>query len=330
MRLVTVLTCMFALTAIVAPGSSADPADIAAATRAIPLSVGKVGGDPRLTVEVTIGTRTLTVMVDTGSTGLRVMADKLDAADVTVIGAAQDYGYGSGTRLVGDVVSATVSIGQWKTAAPIEFEQVTQTVCSKKKPNCPAANGNKPIMFGGTYDGIIGLGTNTDSGIGNPLWDLPNGIGHRFAVHYDPGGKSRLLLDVADKGFSRALMPAPDNPPAAGRQPSRASTVEACFEMTDLPQGKFCGPTLFDTGAPAIAIGLPPGNDAYAGPVPTGTDLTLSAGQPKWSTDLHTDRHLRARVESGPAARSLAGLLVFADADIRFDLDCGTVGFRDH
>ncbi|BEK89604.1 hypothetical protein NSERKGN1266_55550 [Nocardia seriolae] len=330
MRLLTVLTCIFAIAGMTAGGSSAEPVDIAAATQSIRLDVGTVGGTPRLTLPVTIGSRTLTVMVDTGSTGLRVMADKLDPADVTLVDPAEDYGYGSGTRLIGDIVSATVSIGRWKTATPIEFEQVTKTVCSKQKPNCPAANGGKPTMFGGTYDGIIGLGTNTDSGIGNPLWNLPRGIGRRFAVHYDPAGTSRLLLDVPEKGFSRALMPAPESPPDAGQQPSRPSTVEGCFEMTGLPNGKFCGPTLFDTGAPGIRIQLPPGNTAYAGPVATGTDITLTAGQPTWSTDLRTGPDLHARIDSGPGARSLAGLVVFAENDIRFDLDCGTVGFRSH
>ncbi|WP_370369572.1 hypothetical protein [Catenulispora sp. GP43] len=194
------------------PAGAAVPAALAEpGAGSIPFSVADPDTAPRPVVTVAIGGVPLLLLLDTGSTGIRVAGDKIPAGAVAVTGAAAAYGYGSGIQLHGDRADADVAIGDFHTG-PLPIELVRSTDCFADKPDCPAAHGVKPAMFGGVLDGIMGVSPEEISGLMNPLWALHNAagehIGRQFAVRYDPELVSgEVQLNVPAAGYGLAQLP---------------------------------------------------------------------------------------------------------------------------
>ncbi|MGD3108947.1 DUF3443 family protein [Streptomyces sp. YGL11-2] len=327
-----------------AAASSASPASTPRAAGTVPLTATTPGPDGRLIADVSIGGKTLKVLVDTGSTGLRVVADKVPSSAVQKIGPKPAGGgsFGSGTQTTGDLAKAVVHLGSYQTSGPIPIELVTGSTCAQNHPNCPAANGKKPEMFGGQYDGILGIGVQSaGQGLVNPLWRLQGGIGRTFAIHYDPAGKSSLLLGVPAAGYTEVKLQTErsraNKPSSTGTPPSKGSDVPppwnpripACFTLATLPGGKTCEPTMFDTGTPTLKIET---SDTPAGQVPANTTVGLSTARGRWSHTYTTgpslQAHLAGSAASAGAGSAFAGLPAYASVDVRYDLATGTIGFH--
>ena len=329
----------------------------------IPFSVADPETAPRPVVTVAIGGVPLLMLLDTGSTGIRVAADKIPARAVSVTGPAALYGYGSGIQLHGDQAEADVAVGDYHTG-PLPIELVRSTDCFADKPDCPAAHGVKPAVFGGVLDGIMGVSPEEISGLVNPLWTLQDAAGHhvgrQFAVKYDPADVSgEIQLGVPAAGYRLAQLPR--TPVAAdghlgghsgydsrayvssymASYDARATAVpkaqltmppswnpravQTCVEGSGLRQT--CGQAMFDTGTPEFALNVP---GAPAGTWPAGRALTVGVPAAGWSSAYTTGPGTIVTVADAPSTTTtgtLIGLPAFAQGPIRFDLEAGTVGF---
>jgi hypothetical protein len=346
----------------VAATSTSTPAP----ARPIPFSVADPDTAPRPVVTVAIGGVPLLLLLDTGSTGIRVAAGKIPTGSVAVTGAAAAYGYGSGIQLHGDQADADVAIGDYHTG-PLPIELVRSTDCFADKPACPAAHGVKPAMFGGVFDGIMGVSPEEISGLVNPLWTLHDAAGHhigrQFAVRYDPADVSgEVLLNVPATGYGLAQLPR--TPGTGNRHSGAASTYDArayvssyvdsyasrAGRVSGMPNaafatppswnpravqtcvegaglGKTCGPAMFDTGTPEFALNVPGGP---AGTWPAGRSLVVGVPAAGWSAAYSTGPGTGVTVAneaSTTAYGTLIGLPAFARGPIRFDLEAGTIGF---
>jgi Protein of unknown function (DUF3443) len=300
------------------PAASAQP------TVSIPLTATTSEDGPVTVVDVAIGGKTLTVLLDTGSYGLRLVASQVPPDAVHRTGPSPQFTFATGVQVSGDLAQASVRIGGVDTAGEIPIQLVTNTSCAPGRPDCPAAGGKKPVMFGREFDGIMGVSMFPAEGLVNPLWRLRDGVGHVFTVHYDRGGGSSILLGEPEAGFSLVHVgkasPAsvPDAPPAW--DPAMAG----CFTVAGLPGGKHCGPAVFDSGTTTIEIRAP---DAHGSDVPPGTAIDLSVGDGAFSHTYTTGPGTRAAIIAA-GGNSIPGLPAFAATDIRYDLVAGTIGFR--
>ena len=307
----------------------------------VPYSVADPDTAPRPVVTVVIGGVQLLMLLDTGSTGIRVAADKIPSGAVTVTGPAAAYGYGSGIQLHGDQADADVVMNGYHTG-PLPIELVRSTDCFADKPDCPAAHGAKPAMFGGVLDGIMGVSPEEISGLVNPLWALHDAagdhIGRQFAVSYDPSQVSgEIQLNVPAAGYGLAQLPRtsagshrhvrsallPAAPPSWNPR-----AVQTCVEGAAL--AKTCGPAMFDTGTPEFALNVPGGP---AGTWPAGRSLLVGVPEAGWSAAFGTGSGTGVTVADAPSTTTsgtLIGFPAFAQGPIRFDLEAGTVGFPIH
>jgi len=317
------------------------PLGPAAGSGSIPYSVADPDTAPRPVVTVAIGGVQLLMLLDTGSTGIRVAADKIPSGAVTVTGPAAAYGYGSGIQLHGDQADADVVMNGYHTG-PLPIELVRWTDCFADKPDCPAAHGAKPAMFGGVLDGIMGVSPEEISGLVNPLWALHdaagNHIGRQFAVSYDPSQVSgEIQLNVPAAGYGLARLP---RTPAGSHRHVRSAllpaappswnprAVQTCVEGAAL--AKTCGPAMFDTGTPEFALNVPGGP---AGTWPAGRSLLVGVPEAGWTAAYGTGAGTGVTVADAPSTTTsgtLIGFPAFAQGPIRFDLEAGTVGFPTH
>ncbi|NUP47618.1 MAG: hypothetical protein HOW97_09955, partial [Catenulispora sp.] len=194
-----------------ARAARADAGVPAASGGSVPFSVADPATAPRPVVTVEIGGVPLLLLLDTGSTGIRISADKVPAKAVTITGAAAPYGYGSGVRLHGDKADTDVTIGGYHTGS-LPIELVRSTDCFPDKPDCPAAHGAKPAMFGGVLDGVMGVSLETAAGLVNPMWTLRDQagayVGRQFAVQFAPDQFSgNILLGVPPTGYGLVQLP---------------------------------------------------------------------------------------------------------------------------
>ncbi|WP_194910439.1 hypothetical protein [Catenulispora rubra] len=317
------------------------PLSPAAGSGSIPYSVADPDTAPRPVVTIVIGGVQLLMLLDTGSTGIRVAADKIPSGAVTVTGPAAAYGYGSGIQLHGDQADADVVMNGYHTG-PLPIELVRSTDCFADKPNCPAAHGARPAMFGGVLDGIMGVSPEEISGLVNPLWALHDAagdhIGRQFAVSYDPSQVSgEIRLNVPAAGYGLAQLP---RTPAGSHRHVRSArlpaappswnprAVQTCVEGAGLV--KNCGPAMFDTGTPEFALNVPGGP---AGTWPAGRSLLVGVPAAGWSAAYSTGSGTGVTVADAPSTTTsgtLIGFPAFAQGPIRFDLEAGTVGFPVH
>lgn len=291
---------------------------------AVPLNVER----GRLVAEVAVdGSRPLRVVVDTGSSGLRVLADRVPAGGVARGVPARPYGYVSGIRLAGTTVRAPVRLGGVPSAAPVPVELVTGTTCAPDQPRCAAANGRRPDFMGGGYDGVLGIAPLSTGDVPNPLWYF-GPVGRAYTVHVDLARTSTLVLSDPPTGFTLDQL-ARTAPATGDGPPAWQSRVPACFTVGPqpaLPGGRVCGPTLFDTGNPALAVVPFPG--APAG-LHVGAPLALATPDGRWSGSYTVGPARRVAIGTPPHPMGLAaGLPAFITTDVRIDLAAGTLGLR--
>jgi hypothetical protein len=294
------------------PAGAAVPAALAGpGAGAVPFSVADPDTAPRPVVTVAIGGVPLLLLLDTGSTGIRVAADKIPARAVAVTGAAAAYGYGSGIELHGDQADADVAIGDYHTG-PLPIELVRSTDCFADKPDCPAAHGVKPAMFGGVLDGIMGVSPEEISGLVNPLWALHDAagahIGRQFAVRYDPELVSgEVLLNVPAAGYGLAQLP---RTPGSGTRHSGANSGYDARAYVSSYMGSYAarasiGVPATATTAATAALATPPSwNPREVHTCVEGAGLHKSCGPAMFDTGTP---EFALNVPGGPAGTWPAG-----------------------
>ncbi|WP_190276795.1 hypothetical protein [Catenulispora acidiphila] len=298
---------VLATSSAVAAVPSAPAAPAVPASGSIPFSVADPDTAPRPVVTVAIGGVPLLLLLDTGSTGIRVAADKIPGKAVAVTGPAAAYGYGSGIQLHGDQADADVAIGENHTG-PLPIELVRSTDCFTDKPDCPAAHGVKPAMFGGVLDGIMGVSPEEISGLVNPLWALHDAagrhLGRQFAVRYDPAQVSgEVMLNVPAAGYG--LVQLPRTPDAGSHHRGATSGYDARAYVSSYTGSYASRAGALRDGAPATnrpeaaALAMPPSwNPRAVQTCVEGTGLRKTCGPAMFDTGTP---EFALNVPGGPA-----------------------------
>jgi hypothetical protein len=289
-----------------------------AGTLVVPLHVERGPyGDPRLGIDVNVGPRTVRVLFDTGSPGLRILASALPADAARRTGQHAAGGYGSGLVLRGEEATARFAVGDSNAAEQTPIELVDGYSCADERPNCPAANGGTPEMFGKLFPGILGA-SNVDPPRGrccaNPLGALI-AYGKRYIVHADFTAPTLTL-----------------GPDAAALAPftmidvARGTLPRGCLRVSSVALGEVCGEVLFDTGTPQFVVTTT--GIAAQGPFASGTTATLSVGTWSHAFEIGPRTPLHLLMRRGDANRIIVGLAALQSVDVYFDLFAGRLGLR--
>ncbi|HLZ75570.1 hypothetical protein [Phenylobacterium sp.] len=246
------LALLFAALAAAPFPAAQPPARSEAPIRQLTLSNGAL----RYAVPVTVGRTAMLVSLDTGSTGLRILPGALVPGDAAATKAEEVYGYASGSRYVGVVGQAKVTIGAASGTGRVHL--IRSIGCFDYLPNCPASRTTLD-KYGIASDGLPGEGFRAILGIdmaqgqvGNPLRFLG---ARRWIVELPrPGeGDGRLILNPTDEeaaGYAFAPLSAPyAHEPGGGLH----DAVPGCL-VNSRTRARVCGPVLLDTGAPWLSV----------------------------------------------------------------------------
>jgi hypothetical protein len=277
---------------------------------AVPLHVVRgPGGEPRLGIDLTVGTDAVQVLVDTGSAGLRLLANALHSGSANRTGKGAAGGYGSGLRLQGEEALASLGVGSaHANAVPIELVDGYSWAM-------PGLN-RTPEMFGQLFPGILGLSMMVPQRgrcCTNPLPALSDGVGKRYIVHAAFNGP-QVLLDPDDATIQNFTM----------ADIGDSGWPQGCITVDDLLPYDFCGEVLFDTGTPQLMIvgtGIDTPGAAARGAV---AHLRIS----DWNHDFVSGGPMRVIVRRGPANRIIVGLAALQQIDVLFDYDAHKIGVR--
>jgi hypothetical protein len=285
-------------------------------------------GTPRYVITVTVNGVPMDAGVDTGSLGLRLLPRAVDHARVTVAGPADHYGYGSGVVLDGPDTTATVGIGDLKGA--ITLQAVRSVGCRDNKADCPA-NRLTPARYG-----LMGSG--------QPNQGFPAIIGVRLVTGKIPHplvalGARRWIVHLPARGGTGALILNPDARDVAGFVPLRngaghAGTVAGCLMVARPNAQRICGPTLWDTGAPAIQVKNAPRPPAWQQGVAAEMRFETADGSPAPGLALQAgDPDHGGKSSFDPAPRQpgvsiSAGTMPFYAYDILYDSQADSMAIR--
>jgi len=304
-----------AVVAAVLVGAVAAPATSAGAPVVVPLFVERgPHGDPRLGIDVAIGERTARVLLDTGSAGLRVLASRAGAA-ARRTGRAAAGGYGSGLALHGEEATTPLAIGAARgDAVPIEL--VDSFDCLPEQPNCPAANGGTPEMFGVLFPGILGVSAVDPPGgrcCANPLPALAGGVGQSYVVHANFANPALILNpDAATTGRFTMV------------DAARGTSPHGCIRITGAEPNEVCGEVLFDTGTPPCVVTTT--GIGHEGAFPPRTPVTITLGAWSHTFEVGPGTPLRLNVRRGTTNRIVVGLAMLQDFDVYYDLAGSRIG----
>ena len=260
---------VLATSSAVAAVPSAPAAPAVPASGSIPFSVADPDTAPRPVVTVAIGGVPLLLLLDTGSTGIRVAADKIPDKAVAVTGAAAAYGYGSGIQLHGDQADADVAIGEGHTG-PLPIELVRSTDCLADKPDCPAAHGVKPAMFGGVLDGIMGVSAEEISVAKGPI---------------------RFGLEAGTVGFPVPAASSAASASSAATVPQQRGLVEAALAPAAVQ------PTPTPPPSPTSSSSSSPAPNPAPNPKPKPKHVTPKKNYPR--LPFHTGKKARSLPDTG-------------------------------
>jgi hypothetical protein len=268
--------------------------------------------DPRLGIDVTIGTSTQRLLFDTGSAGLRVNAKALPPDAYRRTGRSLKADFGFGDELRGEEVAATLAIGAAH-ASNVPIHVVDEIGCSPEVRDCPD-NAGEPVLFSGIYPGIFGAYLRQTGNAGccaSPLIALDGGVGRRFIVHANFNAPTLTLNpdDVALTAFSVVDF-------AAFGAPRGCIRVYGGGQET-------CGPVIFDTGTPQLLI-----TTTGMIPAPPWTHATLRIGS--WTHDFAIGAYASGgvpfSVRRTDVIRIVVGLTAMQDFDVFYDLEHRRVG----
>lgn len=286
-------------------------------------------GTPRYVITVTVNGVPMEAGLDTGSVGLRLLPHAVRRAGVSATGPGYAYGYGSGVVLRGPDVQANVRIGG--SQRDIALQAVRLVGCRDGGNRCPAGT-LTPQQYGLMGSGQPGqgfpaiLGIRLESGQSvNPLTAL--GV-QRWIVHLPARG-----------GGGGALILNPDARDRAGFVPlrtgvDRSGTVASCLMVARPDARQICGPTLWDTGAPGIAVKNAAAPSAWQAGVAAEMRFVTSDGshEPRVAFRAGDREHgghadfARAPQRSGVYVS--AGTMPFYAYDMLYDSGSGTMAIR--
>jgi len=269
-------------------------------------------GEPRLGIDVTIGSSTQRVLFDTGSAGLRVLAKALPSDAYRATGQRVTADFGFGVELRGEEASASLSLGEAR-GRNVPFQVVDEFGCAPQVRDCPAQSA-EPEMLSGIYSGIFGAYFSPPQRRGccdSPLFALDGGVGRRYIVHANFKAPTITLNpdDVALSPFSVVDFAAFGAP-------------RGCIRIYDAGL-ETCGPVIFDTGTPQLLVtttGLVP-------PRPW-SHATLKIGT--WTHDFPIGGFgsggVPLSVRRTEVIRIVVGLTAMQQFDVYYDLDRRRVG----
>jgi len=286
-------------------------------------------GTPRYVITLVVNGVPMEAGLDTGSVGLRLLPRAADRANVRASGPGYAYGYGSGVVLRGPDVQANVRIG--KSEQGITLQAVRSAGCRDGGNRCPAGK-LTPQHYGLMGSGQPGrgfpaiLGIRLESGQSvNPLTAL--GV-QRWIVHLPARGSG-----------GGALIFNPDARDMAGFVPlrtgvDRSGTVAGCLMVARPDARQICGPTLWDTGAPGIAVKNAAAPPAWQAGVAAEMRFVTSDGSryPRIAFRAGDRNHGgHADFARAPQRAGLyvsAGTLPFYAYDMLYDAVSGTMAIR--
>ena len=295
--------------------AAAAPGSPAGGPVVVPLYVERgPHGDPRLGIDVAIGERTTRVLLDSGSAGLRVLANQ-GGPSPRRTGRSATGGYGSGLALQGEEATAALTIGGAHGDA-VAIELVDSFGCLPEKPNCPAANGGIPEMFGALFPGILGVSPIDPPGgrcCANPLPALAGGVGRSYIVHANFASPALTLNpDAAALGGFTMVDVARGTPP------------RGCIRITGAEPNEVCGDVLFDTGSPQCVVTTT--GVGHEGAFPPRTPVTLGVGTWSHAFEAGPGTPLRLTVRHGERNAIVVGLALLQEFDVYYDLAGSRIG----
>jgi hypothetical protein len=309
-RAVAVVLALFV--AVAQPASAGS----GAGTLVVPLHVERGPyGDGRLGIDVTVGARTVRVLLDTGSAGLRLLSSAVPDGSARRLRASASGVYGSGLVLRGQEARARFAVGDSNAAEDAIIELVDGFECAQERPNCQAANGGTPEMFGLLFPGILGIGYVDPPGnrcCPNPLEAL-TAYGRRYIVHAQV---SAPTLTLGPDPASLAAFTMIDVP--------HGVLPRGCLRVSGIAFGDVCGEVLFDTGTPQLVVTTT--GIASAGPLPSGTTATLTVGTWSHAYAIGPATGLRLNLRRGDTNRIIVGLAALQSVDVYYDLFARRIG----
>ena len=273
------------------------------------------GGEPRLGIDVTIGSSTQRVMFDTGSTGLRVLAKALPADMYRRTGRSAKADFGFGYEVRGEEAAASVAIGTAH-ANNMPFQVIDEVGCGPQVRDCQVQDA-EPDLFSGIYSGIFGayITPQVKGCCVSPLFALDGGVGRRYIVHaaFDAPTITLNPDDVTVNTFSVVDFAAFGAP-------------RGCIRIYEAGQ-ETCGPVIFDTGTPQLLV-------TTTGMVPARpwSHATLRIGA--WTHDFPVGAlgsgGVPLSVRRSDVIRIVVGLTAMQGFDVYYDLDRRRVGVVTH
>jgi len=224
---------------------------------------------------LTIGGTELLAGLDTGAAGLRLLPDAVRAVDVEAGEKADEYGFSTGTRLLGKRGTAQIKIGSL--SGKVSLQQVTSTACIPALPRCPGSLGLAQYGFLGS--GLPGQGFRAQVGANMGPSSLDNPLmavgARRWIIELPRPGETapgRLILNPTDAeiaGFVMASLIGGFAEPGGG---GMHDAVGGCLR-NEATGARVCGPTAMDTGAFNVRV-----LNGRLGPRPwpEGTPMTLA------------------------------------------------------
>ncbi|HEV3087049.1 MAG TPA: hypothetical protein VGX96_07450 [Candidatus Elarobacter sp.] len=284
----------------------------------MPLYVEKgPSGEPRLGIDVTIGARTLRLMFSTGTTGVHVLAKALPpgSAERTRVPGATVFD--GGLLLHAEQARAPIRFPGAEGVVPILIGLVDAVDCVPSQPNCAAAKGGTPEMFGGLFPGVLGAADiylpNLEC-CQNPF----NSFGfynQRYVVHANFRNPS-VMLDPDErtkKAFSMLGVVS-------------ALTPLGCLRIAGRVTNEVCGEIFFDTGKPGLEVET--SGPVAPAPLPPGTTATLTVNTWSHTYAVGGKTGLPLLVRDGGSNRIVVGLAALQSVDMLYDLRAEDIGLR--
>ena len=282
--------------------------------------------------------------LDTGSFGLRVFAAVVTPDAYTATDMRRTYAFSGGEKFEGFLASSSVAVGPARTDTPLFIMVIDHISCVDSKPHCYSSR-VKPeeygIAGGGVpnkgFKAILGVSLRraaTDDSALNPLSLI--GGGDWIVSLPQPGGSEagHLIIDpdASDRAGFAPLQLKTEGAVSGNHLAGWAdASLPGCLVGGD--GRRFCGDTIFDSGAPGVSIGSPDVSKSGGYGADKAVKLEIGGADGPVSIPFITGHDNASRVvlhppQRGSDTRISAGTLPFFSYDVLYDSKMGTMGFR--
>ncbi|MBV8368267.1 MAG: hypothetical protein JO036_04960 [Candidatus Eremiobacteraeota bacterium] len=274
-------------------------------------------GIPRLGIDVALGARTARLMVSTNTTGVLVLARAVAGAPAQRTSTSVSFVFDGGMLLRGDEARARLRFRGADGTDATTVGLVDGVECYPTHPDCPAANGKTPEMFGGLFSGVFGLGL-IDPPVIECCRNPFNSSGwyhERYVVHSALAAPS-LILDPDDATRKRFTMV-----PILS-----AETPLGCIRLAGGATNEVCGEVSFDTTT--LDLTVTTNGRITPTPLPTRTTATLTVGGWSHTYAMGVRSGPRLVMRRGAWNSIVVGLAALQSIDLLYDLPAGAIGLR--